>query len=514
MTRFFNTEGPCRPDRHYMLPPASRAANIRRLVDQDRYFILHAPRQTGKTTAIVTLAEELRAEGRIAVRASLLASRGVSDVGTAEPLWLFAIEDAAATWLAPDQRPPPHQPFLEGPPGTRLQAWLSAWARAVDRPVVLLLDEADAAQGEAMHSLLAQLRNGYEIRGVGRFPTSVALVGLRNLRDFLVEARGRAFSPASPFNVITSVTLRNFTREEVCALYAQHTAETGQVFEDAAIDAVFWWTDGQPYLVCALAAVTTDELVTDRAQPVTSAHVEAAKERLVRARVTHLDSLAERTKEERVARVLAPILLGAPAHTVDVGSDDFQYCVDLGLIRTEPEIAVANPWYREVLLRTLGDARQPDVPRRSWVKDGRLDVAGLVDAFLAWWPQHADAIRERDPSPYREAVPHIVFLAFLQRVVNGGGTVLREFALGRGRVDVMVQFGVERHVFELKRVTDRDRLDSVVQEAVRQTAEYAAPLGLDEAWILVFDARGGPWRERLWRSERTHDHVTLHLRGA
>ncbi len=513
MSRFFNTEGPCRPERHYMLPPEARAGGIRRLVEQERYFILHAPRQTGKTTTLLALLDELRGQGVIALRASLLTSRGTPAVEAAEPLWLTAIEDAADS-LPMSERPPDHRRFLDRAPGSRLQGWLSAWAQAVTRPIVLVLDEADSVQGEAMLSLLAQLRNGYEIRGPGRFPVSIALVGLRNLRDYVTGERGRSLTPGSPFNVITSVTLRNFTRDEVAALYGQHSADTGQVFEREAVDAAFTWTEGQPYLVCALAAVATEELVPDRARPVTALDIERARERLIRDRVTHLDNLAERIKEERVARVLTPILLGAPTYTVDTGSDDFRYCVDLGLVRAQPEIGISNPWYREVLLRALGEARQVDAPTRSWVREGRLDVAGLIDAFLEWWPQHAEVLRERDQSPYREAVPHIVFLAFLQRVVNGGGSVQREFALGRGRVDVLVSYGAERHVIELKRVTSRDALERVLEDAARQTTDYAAPLGLREAWILVFDERDRPWRERLWREERERDGLRLHLRGA
>ncbi len=52
MEKHFNVAGPCFPNRHYMLPALDRMPEIRRLVEQEMYFVIHAPRQTGKTTAV------------------------------------------------------------------------------------------------------------------------------------------------------------------------------------------------------------------------------------------------------------------------------------------------------------------------------------------------------------------------------------------------------------------------------------------------------------------------------
>ncbi len=60
MEKYFNTAGPCIPAEHYMLPALDRLPEIRRLVSQRRYFVVHAPRQTGKTTALKALVRETR----------------------------------------------------------------------------------------------------------------------------------------------------------------------------------------------------------------------------------------------------------------------------------------------------------------------------------------------------------------------------------------------------------------------------------------------------------------------
>ena len=66
MPRHFNTAGPCDPEIHYMLPPLTRLPSLINLVEQRTYFVIHAPRQTGKTTAMLALAKQLTATGKLA----------------------------------------------------------------------------------------------------------------------------------------------------------------------------------------------------------------------------------------------------------------------------------------------------------------------------------------------------------------------------------------------------------------------------------------------------------------
>ena len=56
MPRFFNTAGPCVAADHYMLPPMRRLPEVRGLIDEKRYFVLHAPRQSGKGAAAASSA--------------------------------------------------------------------------------------------------------------------------------------------------------------------------------------------------------------------------------------------------------------------------------------------------------------------------------------------------------------------------------------------------------------------------------------------------------------------------
>ena len=95
MPKWFNTAGPCQADIHYMLPSTVRLPEIVNLIAQRNYFVIHAPRQVGKTTAMLTLAQELTASGQYtAVMLSLEVGAAFSDdLGAAE----LAILDESAS---------------------------------------------------------------------------------------------------------------------------------------------------------------------------------------------------------------------------------------------------------------------------------------------------------------------------------------------------------------------------------------------------------------------------------
>jgi hypothetical protein len=495
--RFFNTAGPNDPERHYTLPVLARLPDVRKLIDRGLYFVLHAPRQVGKTTTLLRLGRELTAEGKY-VAVLLTMEQGApfsDDPGAAELAVLGSWRRWAAAWLPPELAPPP---WPDAAPGERLGAALTAWARAASRPLVVFLDEIDALQDDALISVLRQIRAGYPARPT-HFPWSLALCGLRDVRDYKVATgSGGRLGTASPFNIkAESLTMRNFTRDEVAELYGQHTTETGQTFLTDAVDRAFELTQGQPWLVNALAAQLTEVLVPDPAQPITALHVEEAKEILIRRQDTHLDSLMERLREPRVRAILEPMLAGSTPG--DVPEDDRRFVVDLGLLRRSDlgGLVVANPIYREIIVRALASGARdalPQIPATWLTPDGRLDKEALLRAFMDFWRQHGEPLLAT--APYHEVAPHLVLMAFLHRVVNGG-TIEREYAIGRGRMDLCVRYRGETLAIEVK-VWRPDHADPLA-EGLPQIDSYLAGLGLSTGWLVIFDRRPNapPLADRL-----------------
>lgn len=496
MPRSFNIAGPCHPDRNYMIPAVERLPEARILVEQGLYFVVHAPRQTGKTTLLYMLAAELTASGKFAaVPFSCEAgSAAREDYAAAQRAILDDMRRRAEGVLPPELRPPA---WPEASSLGLLAAALGAWAETCPRPLVLFFDEIDSLEGPSLEAVLRQLRAGYADRPA-RFPASVVLCGMRDVRDYKRASGGGPvrFGSASPFNImVASLRLDNFSPAEVRALYTQHTAETGQTFTDAAVARAAEVTGGQPWLVNALAREVVVKMAVPPSEVITEEHIGIARERLIRARATHLDSLAARLTEPRVRRIIEPILAGDIVDTGEGYDDDVEYVHDLGLITRSGVLDIANPIYREVIARVLAVPVENQIQPASYtLPDGRLSMKRLLDGFLAFWQEQGEALL--GPLPYHEVAPQLVLMAFLQKVVNGGGTIDREFGLGRRRIDLLIRWPyaglegrkeVQREALELK-VWRKGEKDPLAQGRA-QLDGYLELLGLDEGTLVIFDRR-------------------------
>ena len=514
MSKFFNIAGPCIPGEHYLVPTLARLPELAGLIATKQYFVIHAARQSGKTTLLKALARDLNTKDtHVALYCSLETVQGIADAERGVPAIVNVLLNGLA-W---------HPVFKNLPsPVVDLSAYtmavnslLSQLAQAVGKPLVVLFDEADCLSGPTLISFFRQLRDGYVNRDMAPFPVSVALVGMRNIRDYKAKVRpdGDTLGSASPFNIVTeALTLTNFTREEIAALYRQHTSETGQVFEAAAVDRASYWTCGQPGLVNALARECVEKLLkNDITRPVTAELVDEAAEMILRRRDTHIDSLLERLKEPRVRRIVEPVILGTEPVESTL-SDDCQYVLDLGLFKREDQtLKPSNPIYAEVILRTLSYDTQDQMGRSivstPWIAGDRLDITGMLQAFQQFWRENSEVWQAR--YDYREAAPHIILQAFLQRVINGGGQIVREYALGRQRLDLLVCWQGNRYAIELK-MKQQYRPDA----SHAQMFGYLDRLGLTEGWMAVFDRDpAASWDAKLnWRT-LVHEGKTLHIVG-
>ena len=495
----FNTAGPCVPAWHYMVPPSERLPEIRQLVLDNAYFVVHAPRQTGKTTTLMALCRELTEAGtHTALHFSCEAGEAAGDdYKAAEAAIIDAITEAAANALPEALRPP--APSAKRAIGGRLGAFLTAWAKQSPRPIALVFDEIDALRGMGLITVLRQLRANFPNRPEN-FPASVILCGLRDVRDYKMAAGGDAsrLGTSSPFKVkVKSLKLAAFTRTQVAGLLGQHTAETGQVFEPDALDRAWELTQGQPWLLNALANEVVVEIGVPLSEPVSAGHINRAKERLIVARATHLDSLVAKLMEPRVRRFIEPMLAGEMLVGDDSYNDDLLYVRDLGLLAPENPLAFANPIYREVILRVLAYPAESQIvasPHSFVGPDGRLDLGRLLSEFVEFWVEHGAILTSA--GSYREVAPQLVLMAWLHRIVNGGGYVAREVGVGRGRIDVLVTWPYtdtdgkqawQREGLELK-VWAPGRPDPLAK-GLKQLDAYLASLSLDHGVLALFDRR-------------------------
>ena len=513
--RFFNTEGPIRPDDHYHIPPLDRVNldEILGFVRDNKYFGLHAPRQTGKTSALLALRDLLNAGGDYrCVYANVEAGQAMrEDVAEGMRAVLSELALEASVTLGDETLEGIWPGVLErAGPGQALRQALLRWSMADPKPLVLLIDEIDALVGDTLLSVLRQLRAGYPGRPA-RFPQSVVLCGVRDVRDYRIHstAQNALVLGGSAFNVKSkSLRLGDFSEAETRALPAQHTAETGQAFTEGALDLIRTRSAGQPWLVNALCreACFDSEAGRDRSRAITESDILDAQERLILARVTHLDNLADKLREERVRRVVEPILAGASVSAWS--TEDVAYVHDLGLVALDDEGTprIANPIYAEVVPRHLNHAVQMGLPQRmAWYvdADGGLDVAGLIASFQTFFREHSEHWVQRFEQ-YHEAGPQLLLQACLQRIVNGGGRLEREYALGRGRVDLLILWRqgsrIRKFVVECK-VLHKDP-ERTIADGLAQTRGYMDRCGAEAGHLIVFDrAPDRTWEDKIFRRE-------------
>ncbi|MEP7122351.1 MAG: ATP-binding protein [Byssovorax sp.] len=481
-----------------MVPPLARMPAARQLVEQGDYFVLHAPRQSGKTTLLRALSRALTAEGKLAA----LQFSGETgepmgdDYAEAQRSVLGEVRERATTDLPLELRPP--DPWPDSASGNQVRDAFAAWARACPRPLVLLFDEIDALRGESLRSVLRQIRAGFPDRPAA-FPWSIVLCGLRDVRDYKAAGGGNPdrLGTSSPFNVkVHAPPLNDFTEGDVRSLYAQHTTDTGQPFTEEALSLLFELGRGQPWLTNALAREIIDGMAISAPTPITRDHVQTARERLILARATHLDSLVARLAEPRVKRVLEPVVAGSVIVS-DTYDDDVAYVRDLGLIAPGNPIRIANPIYREVIVRVMASGVEGNVvadPKSFVDPDGRLNLQRILTEFVAFWKEHGELLA--GGMTYHEVAPQLVLMAYLQRVVNGGGVIDREYGVGRGRIDLCIRWpykaaGGERvwqkEAIELK-VWAKGKADPLAK-GLEQLEGYMEQMGVDRGVLAIFDRR-------------------------
>ncbi|MDR0622052.1 MAG: ATP-binding protein [Deltaproteobacteria bacterium] len=564
--KLFNTTGPCIPEKHYMLPVLPRLPGVNEMIDKENYFILHAPRQSGKTTFLKALTEKINKDGqRYALFCSLAILRNITDEKVALTTIISQLNESmlSSEVLILKEKADTYD-SLPGmtAPNRMVKRLLNQLCQDIDKPLVVFFDEADLLSGPGLLSFLIQVRDGFNIRDNfgNKFPSSLALVGMRNICDYLTSYHPESVGQhlTSPFNIVAErMTLANFTQEQIGELYGQHSEATGQVFHDKAIEQAWYWTEGQPWLVNALARQTVEVILkNDYSFPVTAENIDQSSKSLILQNDTHLDSLKERLKEPRVRRVIETVMIGANRFPNGIADDDVQYVLDLGLLKKNLEddtvILPSNPIYQEVIVRKLTNKIQYEINKAIPITYGNklmdgisLDMNGLLKAFQSYWSENSEmyiknnlieslvknsidialqsinlssqsklvneiveTIQDNLIGLTNEALTHLVLYAFLQRVLNGGADFIqREYALGTLRADICVSYKGIRYPLEIKIKGHKSQ-----DESIKQLKSYMNKCLASEGWLISFDKDfTKPWNDKISWETRSDDNKIIHL---
>ena len=421
MTRRFNTVGACQSEQHYFLDARERLPQVKTLVEQSGCFWVYGPRQIGKTTAMALWAKELTKHGRYAallVSAASLAESVFEDGAIAEESFLYELREAASN-LPEDCQPPDWGYQIVG---QRIRAALATWAEVSPRPLVLFIDDVETLTGRSLTLLLRQLWSGFTHRS-SPFPHAVALIGLRDVNSIPVDSA--VWTPGSLFHKFRTATLalQSFTLEEVANIYQTHTDATGQLFTLEAVDRAFELTQGQPWLVNALAQYAIEH---NRKGPIESLHIEAAATHLLHHQnqsfTLPIDHLSTRLMQFQ--SLLEPVL----AQRVLVSSTTLQVLdlVATGLCRLDPAggLMIANPLYRQVVMQQLA---LPAIASLGfldilWLNvDGTVNINNIWDTFVRLWQTQGDALIQT--VLYESIAPYLAVFSFFHRLTQPRGSL-------------------------------------------------------------------------------------------
>lgn len=227
--------------------------------------------------------------------------------------------------------------------------------------------------------------------------------------------------------------------------------------------------------------------------------INKAKNQLIERRDTHLDSLVDKLKEQRVKNVVQSIIKGEITHT-DVWDDDLSYVRDLGLVSQTDPLKFANKIYAEIIIRIIGSVMEASIPEEittPWFlnPDRTLKIEKIFSEFQKFYRRNSEVWLSR--FEYRESARHLLLMAFLQRIVNAGGEIIREMALCNQRIDMLVKFANQEFAIELKIWRDTYTLE----DGKEQLTRYLDKLGLEKGYLVILETREKSWEEKIYQKE-------------
>ncbi|MDE0012669.1 MAG: AAA-like domain-containing protein [Candidatus Poribacteria bacterium] len=511
MRRFW-TQGPVNPQEHYVVSRSDEIADFIKRVEEGRYIVLFAPRQTGKTTffqdalaaLVVSSASVDQTIDYFPIQLNFDVYKNLDLATFYGHLYEQMREEIEAVFqgrgcvLSETLRG-----FLEETTLTNhlsMMTFFKRLARFLDaeydgQQVVLVIDEFDGIPQVALSDFLHTLRHIY-ISGKPRCPHSVGIIGVKSIAQLNYDRS------ISPFNIQDEFQLPNFTLEQVHELLGQYTDEVGQVFVPEVIASIHKQTAGQPMLVNRFAQILTEELDIPKGEPITMAHFLKAHAQLLKednVNFTHL--LTNIRKDPRFENLLMRIMARDDGVDFNLRSDIISELATYGVIARGDDgmCEIVNPIYLYCILQAfkpivngLEDEYLHENSREGFLDYltliGQIDMRTLLDNFRDFIARAGFKILQVPDTP-QESVGRHLLLAYLDQFVKLiGGFMHLEVQTGRGRMDIIITHNQRKYIVETKIW----RGDNRYQAGKKQLAAYLRSENVTEGYYIVFDHRQDP----------------------
>lgn len=507
MNRYFNTEGLCDPEIHYMVSLDDRLRIIRRrFVERGSYFVINRGRQYGKTTTLRALAEYLRDEyitvfldfqeiGTEEFQDENSFSRAFAEIFSRALKTGYCREDAGEGIL-PQERP--------GKDGCRIAlremfVWLSGICANAPKPVVLLIDEVDSASNNQVFlDFLALLRKYFLDRKNSSTFQSVILAGVYDIKNLKSKLRPDAeHKYNSPWNIAARFNIEmGFSARQIAGMVQEYEADHRYGINTEAIaEEIYQYTSGYPYLVSAICKLLDEEIVgngrfeTPQATWSKEGVAEAVKV-MMNEKSPLFESMTRQFSDyPDMKNMLQAILFQGKRVTYNPDSAVIVRAMMFGyIINRDNSVQVANRIFEmrlynmflseEELHSAIYDAAQGN--RNEFICGGRLNMDRVLERFVV----HFNDIYGVNDERFLEDHGRKFFLLYLKPIINGVGNYYIEAQTRDARrTDVIVDYLGERFVVELKIWRGNEYNERGEEQLVAYLEEYR----LDKGYMISFN---------------------------
>ncbi len=511
---FFNNSGPVNEIDHFCVAPIRRldSSKVWQLILQKKYFLICGPKQCGKTSYLLALAKAIN-RNNIAkcLYFNVESLRGVQEnLEESIRSVLFEISSRARDTFGDDYLEDLVPSILEKRgPFQALNELLTQWSKHSDKPIVLFVDEIDTLQGQVLTSFLSQIRAGYDKRPA-LFPQSIIFCATHDVID-------------KQFNIKDATLRISFLRrEDLDGMFASYTSSFGVTIEKEAIDLIWQYSSGQPWIISTLAGELFHEIAPAKAiRSISSSQVGEAIDNIIAKKGNHIEYLVSQLRDERVKRCLIPILASGPM-TEDISEKDLAFIQELGLIKIDGKVELANDLYREIIPRALMDpiGYMINLDSEKYLREDRsIDAIRLLRSFQFFYWNHIERLIAR--IDYDEAGYFLVFQALLQKMADANNVITREYGVGKGQVVLGLRHGYptpQRATFILKGlgIWSDEKFKQLIPELVDESVGYASASQKDCGEVHVIAININPkfkWGGKLPYAKRDLGGRTIHVWG-
>jgi AAA-like domain len=468
--RYFNTSGPNITEDHYTLPRTDLVQIGKKMVYDNRYFTIWAPRQTGKSTYFRFLAAELEKEGYKVAHVNFENFKNESLKDFLARLSRHLLEQ----WKIPFEH-------------TSLSHLFEQIESIKDEKMVLIIDEVEGINAEYFGNVLHAIRNAYHSRH-SHCLKSVILVGVSNIVGVVQDN-------ASPFNIADNLNVPYFTKEETVALLEQHEAETGQLFEPSVKAKIAEMTANQPGLVNGFGW----KLVYDYPHKAVIQYEDYLKVEewyLTRSLDKNVSNIINKGKKHQL--FLQKLLFTEAKIPFQIYQEHIKELYANGIITFDSDnfITFQVPLYQKCLhaafypyLNGENDRIQRNLNVRDYFTElGELKLAQIIQEYKVYAERRGFRyFREKNEKGKYVSIKEAALVYSFETFINAflgvvGGKTYLEAHTGLGRTDLVINVRNREYVVEAKVYHNI----TLFNEGKIQLAYYLQRLGLKQGFYLIF----------------------------